>query len=119
MSAKVDGTRITLFLPVNSFVEVSAANAVISAVLHVFNGVTYSELQRPVFTGYWTNGATKEVYRDRISFTIIDVPQDLASEELSGRLDDLRGLVFNAYRDAGASQLDVWVIASSIVMIME
>ncbi len=119
MMARIDGVRITLFLPANNSTEALAANAVISGVLEQFGGVTHSELREPIFTGYWHDGVTRRTYRDRISLVIVDVQQALASEGLAQKLDELRGLVSGAYADEGVPQLDVWVVASAILLATE
>lgn len=116
MATRLNGTRITLFLPVNKPAEILAATTITSDMRQQFRGITYSQFRQPVFTGYWIDGDT--IYRDRISLVIVDVQQDLASDELLHRLDGLRGLIFKAYSDAGFPQIDVWVIASPIVMLV-
>ena len=103
MATRINGTRVTLLLPVNTSAEILAATTVTSDIRDHFRGITYSQFKQPVFTAYWVDGDT--VYRDRISLVIVDVRQELAADLLHV-LDDLRRLVLEAYKEAGSPQLE-------------
>ncbi len=109
-------TRVTLCLPVNTPAEVSAAIVVTSDILRQLGGITFSQLSEPVFTCYWNEGDT--TYRDRISFVIGDMQQEMSSDEVLGRLVELRELILRAYREVGSPQLESWVVASPTMIVL-
>lgn len=113
MGAPTQGTRVTLFLPVNNSREQAAAAQVISHVTRLYGGVTSSMVPRPVFTGSWVSGGA--IVRDRIALTIVDVSaRELSDSSFCDELDALRAYACQTYERFGALQQVIWLGAHRI-----
>ncbi|MGA7733746.1 MAG: hypothetical protein WCD37_20980 [Chloroflexia bacterium] len=48
---------------------------------------------------------------------MVDAQDDITSDDLLNKLDNIRELILKTYRDAASPQLEVWVVASPIVIV--
>jgi hypothetical protein len=106
-------SRLFLHLPVNTEDERRAARQVINELVSRYGGATISLLESPVFRGYWESDG--EVFEDVIALFLIDVQnREIESPEFVAELTELRTFSFRAYEQAGAPQLEIWLVAHSI-----
>ncbi|MGI8554290.1 MAG: hypothetical protein ACR2PL_26420 [Dehalococcoidia bacterium] len=109
----VDGTRLTLFLPVNTSAEALAAASVVSQVRQRYRRATHSTFQPPAFPGYWFD-ERGDLVVDEISLVVVDVPRDLADTSFVSELEAVRVSIFEAYRSAGSPQDEVWLMVQPV-----
>jgi hypothetical protein len=106
-------TRLFFHLPVNNAAERDAAERVVDELNQRYRGATTSLLEAPVFRGYWQSDG--EIIEDALALILVDV-QDHAMDapELAAQMEELRASAFQAYEEARASQLEIWLVAHPI-----
>jgi hypothetical protein len=115
MADLVQAQRISVFLPANNRRQRVAARRVLQHIRTAFFGYTVSALDDPVFTGSWFNPRTEAVEEDRVTIAVTDVPVATDTDPmLLSAIDDIRQAMFDAYRDFGSPQADVWVTVEAV-----
>lgn len=106
-------TRLFFHLPVNNEAERDAAQQVVDELSRRYRGATTSLLEAPVFRGYWESDG--QFMEDAVALILVDV-QDRAmdSPELAAELAEMRRFAFRAYEQAGAPQLEIWLVSHPI-----
>ncbi len=118
MALRIEGTRVTVCLPVNTPTETSAAGDVVRMLVRRYRGATASLLNAPVFVGSWEDG-DGNVVLDNVALVIVDVrDRGLDDDTFLAELGELKGFVFERYGDAGSPQAEVWLIASPISILI-
>jgi hypothetical protein len=78
------------------------------------SGFTASRLRSPVFRGYWEDAAGR-LWEDSIVIAFSDTPFEMDTDPaLLAAVDDIRGAMFDAYRNFGSPQADVWVTVEAV-----
>ncbi len=112
----VNGTRVTLYLPVNTISEKLAVDRVLSKIHQDYGGSTSSLLEPPVFIGHWEDGDT--VIEDKVTFVSFDVINQTAAE-LTPNLEGLKVFVSDAYEHFGSRQLEIWLTAEDLSIFVD
>lgn len=105
-------TRVTLFLPVNTIDEITAATRIRSVLVRRYMGATASLFQPPILRGYWRSG--RRVYTDEIAMVTVDIARDLNEAAVLQELEALRVELCDIYRQAGSPQEVIWLTAHAI-----
>lgn len=112
MRSLLSGTRLTLFLPVNTAAERIAAARAIAMSNQRFGGSTRSSFVPATFRGYWLhNGA---VYTDDISLVLADMQREASDRGFLEELQVLKTAILDSYKAEGSPQEELWMVISPV-----
>jgi len=112
----VNGTRVQVYLPVNTTHEKSAARRVIKFLYDTYEGVTQSSLSESIYRGYWFDADNEVLYQDDIAIAWVDIRHLIDDQDACAQMDLIRNRAAIVYSELGSPQLEIWITAESVIL---
>ena len=119
--APVPYQRVTFSLPCrNKSGEVHAIFKIVGYLRkrQAVSGYTYSDINHPVFYGYWRDESANKWTPDFIVLFTVDYPSPSVERpfSLDEELAHLKQAIANAYKEHGSTQKELWITSHNVFL---